>query len=219
MKISKLLLITVLGSTAFVTQALQASVLTLAGGPKADNGVNIAVSAKGTIEGRAISVNHVSEGLRSKVVVFPIKIYVAQMLVSDTSKYSCSANALISVGSMPQSALVATFLHQVTSDQLVTSFKDSFASNNVDVANASVKAFLDNVAASGPILNNQIFTIVGENLPDRTEAVTFEGASGGPKTVHGGKGFINSIFSIWLGNPADNELAKLKSQLTTCGAN
>jgi len=215
-----------------LSNSLFASVLTLTPGPSNIEGVNIAASATGTIEGRTLpQLSHVSASLREKWVPFPKNIYVAQLLVSDYQKFcsSFSTNPLAAVDNVSTIALVAKFVWQVTVDQLFSGFKDSFApnANNIDLSVPSINEFMDEVQAGGGVLAGQSFTIVGEKLTDGTEALTYEnplgkiGKEGKGNSIHGPSGLIKSVLSIWLGKPAagDKGLATTIKNLTTCGVN
>ena len=211
-------------SLFLVSQSVFASLLTLVPGTSNIKGVNIATSATGTVEGRALNLAHTSAGLRIYVTGGVIKtpIYVAQLLVSDYQKYctSVTTDALASVTAVPAKALISSFVYPVPQTKLVANFQESFSKNNVDMTVPAVKEFLDQVAAGGDVVTGQSFTIIGETLTDGTDVITYETPSGVlGKSIHAPAGFVKSVFSIWFGVPADKQLGDLKNDLSTCGVN
>jgi hypothetical protein len=72
---------------------------------------------------------------------------------------------------------------------------------------------LDAVSAGGDASQGKALTIVLQHLPSGQEAVTYEDTAGKTSTIVSGQGLVKKILSIWLGNPADSGLGKLKKTL------
>ncbi|MNL86058.1 hypothetical protein D3C87_2146140 [compost metagenome] len=56
-------------------------------------------------------------------------------------------------------------------------------------------------------------TVLGTKLPDGSERVSYETTSGQVTDIKGSDGFIEKVFSIWLGKPADDGVAQLKKSI------
>jgi hypothetical protein len=200
----------------------QASVLTFGPGSNTIQGVTVSDTAVSSVADRHSNLVHVASSLRTKfVAITHVKVYVAQLFASDHSKFDCTeGGALNSVDNQQTVALSMAFLRNVDAQTVSTSFEESFAANGVSLSDASISAFLKTIQEAGPAASNTNWIIVGEKLPDGTEAVTFENSHGQSTTTVGQKGFIKSVLSIWLGQPAsgDGDLGSLIKKLSTCAS-
>ncbi|MFL5812902.1 MAG: chalcone isomerase family protein [Bdellovibrionia bacterium] len=177
--------------------------------------VTIAKSATAKIADRNLTLQTVGAGIRAKkVAVVNVKVYVTQLMLSDSAHYvRTDAGALDSASTSPSSALKLDFLRAVDAQTVQLAFRDSLVANQVDLNDTGIKAFLDAVSAGGDAAQGKALTIVLEHLPTGQEAVTYEDNAGKATTVVGGQGLIRKILSIWLGKPADSGLNNLKKSL------
>jgi hypothetical protein len=206
---SVLVAVTLLASSAF------ADVLQLVPSGRTIEDVAISSSASATVQGRHFGLTTVGAGLRSKrVAIINVKVYVAQLMVSDASRFVHSADgALASMADMSQVAIRLDFLRGVDADTVQSSFRDALTANNVDFTSPAIMAFLNAVSAGGDAVDGKALTIVGERLSSTADAITYEDSDGKTTTVTGPTGFLRSIFSIWLGEPADSGVDNLKQAL------
>ncbi len=212
MKVSQLTL--ALMALTFAPSAF-AGVLSLENSAKQVSGVTISKGGKMIVEGRTTNLVTVGACLRKRYSLF--NVYVAELLVNDSSKYVCDeAKALDSLKNLNGVAVKLTFLRAVGMSDLQKAFTDGFDNNDVNADDAAIKKFMDAVAKGGDIANGATLSFTGEKLADG-EAVTYENAKGQAVTVKGGAGFVRSIFALWLGNiGSDDGLKSLKDKLTTC---
>ena len=189
-----------------------AQILKVQAGPEKMEGVALASSAN-TSDGQKLQF--VGAGLRNKkVVMMNVRVYVGQLFVADTAKFKKnSAEALKSVSEASPVAVQLHFLRDVDAEKVQSSFKDALEANKVDLKKSEVIKFLDAVKTGGEAKKASTMTILGAKKSDGSEVITYEDSNLKATTVSGGPGFIQDIFSIWLGHPSDDGVAKLKESI------
>lgn len=204
----------VLASTLMASSTF-AAVLTTTPGDKVIEGIKIAQTGQVNIENQQLPVSLIGAGLRAKhVVIANVKVYVAELLSSDASKFvRTDADALKSLDDSRTIALRMTFLRGVDAATVQTSFKEALDANKVNTADAAMSQFLTAVAKGGDAVNGKTLTIVMQKNADKTESVYYEDSNAKVTKVDGRQGFSSEIMSIWLGTPADSGVANLKVQL------
>lgn len=195
-----------------------ADLLTLKPGNSAKQGVNITAGATAQLAGANYELSTVGSGLRKKkVVLVPIKVYVAQLMVGDPGRHVKTANgALPSIDSQTTVAMHLTFLRDVPAQNVKESFQSSLDANGVPADDPDIAAFMNLVDEVGAAETNGTLTIFVTKNADQTETLALENklASGAVvKTMTGQKGLASKLMSIWLGVPADDYLAELKDEM------
>jgi hypothetical protein len=203
--------------TASVSTFAHADLLTMKAGTTVKNGVTISTGATATVEGKTYDLTTVGSGLRNKRVIFDVPVYIAQLLVSDASRYvKTEAGALPSLDNETSVAIRLNFLRDVPADKVTTSFQDGLDANAVDAKDADIVQFMAAVTKNGDAKNSGSLTIFLTKNDDGTETLAYENLRG-PKAdvtvVKGSKGLTNKVLSIWLGKTADSGLAALKTEL------
>lgn len=193
----------------------QAGILSQVSSGKKIETVETAKSATLSVNKQDISLEIVGAGLRSKkVVIANVKVYVAQLLSSDASKFvNNEAGALKSLDDSRTTAITLTFLRTVDAPTVQQSFKDALKANNVDMNEKAVADFLAAVNQSGDALEKKTLTIATQKNADGSETLYYEGTNGKLSQIEGSKGLTSKIMSIWLGNPADSGVAALKADI------
>jgi len=193
----------------------QASILKLEKGSRAIEGVNISKSAEASLDGQTLHLETVGGGLRWKKVLFAkVKVYVAQLLVSSPDRFvKKDKDALKSLDDSDTVALQMTFLRTVDAATVQSSFRDALLANKVDLNNDSIKNFLNAVKSGGDANSGSSLTILIEKHKDGSESLVYEDSLNKQTKVTSDKGLTQKILSIWLGVPADDGLASLKSDL------
>jgi len=182
-----------------LSQNLHADVLKLDPGTAVIENITISKGATATIEGRQTALTTVGAGLRrKKVAIIWAKVYVAQFLVADASKFD-RAHAWESLDRESAVAIRLDFLRYVDAQKVQTSFNEALVANKVDLNGTDIKAFLEAVSGGGDAETGKALTIVGERLADGSEVITYENTKGQAKILHGKAGFVKNVFSIWLG--------------------
>jgi hypothetical protein len=202
---------------ASMSSLAAADILTLKPGPNAINGVNISTGATASIDANktTIDLTTINAGLRAKQVIFSIPVYVAQLLLSDPSRYVHTANgALPSIDNEQTVAMRLTFLRDVDAQTIATSFQDGLDANKISAKDPDIAGFMKAVTQGGDVKNASSVTILITKNADGSETLAYEnGVNAAPTIVKGSKDFMHKVMSLWLGNTADSGLADLKKEL------
>ncbi|WP_413581428.1 chalcone isomerase family protein [Bdellovibrio sp. HCB288] len=175
--------------------------------------VALSTAATTTVDGEEVKLSEVGAGLRAKKVVFVnVKVYIGELFVADIAKFK-KAEPLSSVKDQKAIAIQLHFLRDVDAENVQKSFKEALTANSVDLSDASIKQFLDAVSQGGEAKSGKAITILGTRLKDGNEKISYETTSGPTTEIKGSAGFIEKIFSIWLGNPSDDGVAQLKKSI------
>lgn len=158
-------------------------------------------------------LQYVGAGLRNKkVILVNVRVYVGEFFIADTTKFQ-KTNPLKTVSESSPALIQLHFLRDVDAEKVQTSFKDALEANKVDLKKPEIQKFLDAVKTGGEAKSGKMLSIMGANKSDGSETIIYEDSSSKATTVSGGAGFIQDIFSIWLGTPSDDGVAKLKSEI------
>lgn len=197
--------------------ALVGTMITLlTSGAYAQSGTNqlegVTLSTNGlTKDGQKLQ--YVGAGLRNKkVVMVNVRVYVGEFFVSDTAKFKKS-DALKTVADASPALIQLHFLRDVDAEKVQSSFKEALEANKIDLKKPEIQKFLDAVKTGGEAKSGKMLSIYGAKKGDGSEVITYEDSNSKAITVSGGAGFIQEIFAIWLGTPADSGVAKLKEDI------
>lgn len=179
-------------------------------GSKKIEGVTLPSSAN-THDGQKLQF--VGAGLRNKkVFMVNVRVYVGSLLVADVTKFKKSA-PLLTLSEAAPAAVQLHFLRDVDADKVQSSFKEALEANKVDLQKPEVQKFLQAVKSGGEIKKGTLLTILGLKNSDGSEVIVYEDSNLKATTISGGVGFLQNIFSIWLGHPSDEGVAQLKSDI------
>lgn len=191
-----------------------AAVLTLTPGEKTLEGRNIPQSAQLKLSDRSVELSTVGFGLRSKkVMVANVKVYVAELLVSNAAAFEHHAAndaALKSLDKMEAVAIRMDFVRTVEAAKVAASFVEALNANQVDTRSAQVQAFISAVENGGDAAVGKALTIAFDT---KGSLIVYENADGSPQIIKADANLQRAIYSIWLGVPADAGLANLKKDL------
>jgi len=200
-----------------LAHASQAELLTLKPGTISKKNVNISTGATASLDGKNFELTTVGSGIRTKVVVVKLPIYVTQLMVAEPAQYvKTEAGALESLEKQSSVALRLTFLRDVPADKIETSFQDGLDANGVNSKDADVAAFLQQVNKSGDATSGASITILMTRNADQTVTLAFENtssAAGATSSITVSAKTLHQVMSIWLGTPADAGLASLKTEM------
>lgn len=147
-----------------------------------------------TFTGTKRSFSQKGAALRSKkVLMIKVKVYVAEYFKSESG----------------DQAMRLQFLRDVDAEKVMNSFKDALTVNAVDLQQMETQAFLKAVTDGGEAKEQTAMTILSINH-NGNEYLIYEGPSGKRTDLKVPAGFGQKIFSIWLGKPADEDLADMK---------
>lgn len=192
-----------------------AALLTTEGQGEKIEKMTLPTAAQVGIDGAVTKITSVGAGVRAKKVVFVnIKVYVGQLYV--TSPETFKKNEAEALGSLKDQKAVAVqlhFLRNVDAENVQKSFKEALKVNGVKEDDASVKEFLAVVSKGGEASEGKALTILGLRHADGSESISYETTNGQASVIKGTAGFVEKVFSIWLGKPADDGVAQLKKSM------
>lgn len=183
---------------------------------------NNIINTKGTeatvqVEGQSFKLSEVGKGLRRKPVsAVNMDFYKGELFVSDPRTFMRSdSGALASLDKQKAVALQLHFLRPVDSVIVQESLKKALQKNSVNIADPSVKLFMNALVQGGNVKENLVMSLVGTRMADGSEVISYETSDGASNVVTGSRGFIRDVFSIWLGKPEDAGLQEFKHELLT----
>ncbi len=203
---------------AFASITAKADLLKFTPGEMELSDVNLAKSAivldKAGKE-TTTQVDLLGAGVRNKVILINIPVYVAQLFSNNKAGYVRDGeNAL---GSLTTSAttvvLKISMLRDVDASTLAGSFSDALSANDLNVEEgelADVLAIIENAADADQ--GTEIVMLMQKNV-DGSVTLSMQDSSNAIKSYTGSAKLMHDIMSIWLGTPADKGLNKLKSAL------
>jgi hypothetical protein len=196
--------------------AVHADLITLKAGSVNKESVNISLGASVNLDGALYDVTTVGSGLRKKkVVLVPIKVYIAQLMLNDPNVFE-KTDALASIGKQTSVVMHLTFLRDVPADNIRESFQSSLDANGVPASDPDIVTFMTMVNDVGAAESGSTLTIFTTKQSDGSETVALENKKGTVtvmKTMAGSAGLTHKLMSIWLGVPADDYLTELKAEL------
>ncbi|MGE3973410.1 MAG: chalcone isomerase family protein [Bdellovibrionales bacterium] len=180
---------------------------------KAINKVKIAKSAMtNTSQGEA-PIAFTGAGTRIKTVFVDVKVYVAQLFVSNLSQFQrTEAGALPSLDDSGRVAIHITFLRDIDAAMTRTSLTNALARNHVNTQRKEFTDLLNAIESMGNATKGDQVAILSERQQDGTEFIMVDNYKGTQLSVVGPAGFARDFFSIWLGIVKDSDL-KLKRNL------
>ena len=197
-----------------------ADLLTMIPGTKTLEGVNVSKGATADISGQPLALTTAGAGLRTKKVMFDVKVYVTELLVADKTSFdlarTSASTALANLGEQKAVAIRLTFLRDVDAETVSSSFQEALDANQIDGKDSEINEFMKIVNSSGYVPQGGSLTLLITKKDDSTETLAYENLAGGNSAikVHAfGAGFTKKVLSIWLGVPADLGLEKLQSDL------
>ncbi|MGZ3742977.1 MAG: chalcone isomerase family protein [Pseudobdellovibrionaceae bacterium] len=157
----------------------------------------------------------VGAGLRNKkVLMLNVRVYVGEFFVADPAKFKKTpSEALKSLPEAAPAMIRLHFLREVDAEKVQASFKEALEANKIDLKKPEVQKFLEAVRTGGEAKKGKSLSVLGVKKSDGSEAITYESSNSKAITVSGGPGFIQDIFSIWLGQPSDEGVEKLKAEI------
>ena len=199
--------------TTLFTWSTQAALLTTEGSSGTLEKIALPESATVSLSDSTVKLNSVGSAVRAKKVMFVnVKVYVGQIFVADKDTFN-KADALLSLSNQNAAAIRLHFVRDVDAENVQASFKEALKVNNVKLDSEAITQFLTAVKKGGVAESGKSLTILAVKGSDSQETIYYETNSGGVTEVKGPAGFIKDIFSIWLGKPSDDGVAKFKSDI------
>ena len=151
-------------------------------------------------------------GIRSKtVLVATVKVYVLQLFADNKAGFSRDANALASLNSSTRVALKIDMLRTVSADSLASSLRDAAEANGYE-GDAEMANLLTLMSKSAEATQGKALTLLMVKKDGKT-SVYYEDTKGAMQSFVGSNELSTKILSIWLGKPADDGLAALRTTL------
>jgi hypothetical protein len=174
-------------------------------------GVKIYPEAKVKIGPRTVDLKLTGAGLRKKkVVIINAKVYVAASYI-DSPKGLDPKDPMKGIVASKVKALQLTLMRDLSAEKIRDSFRDSLASNQVDVKNPAIERTFAKITFD--VKEGSTITLVGyEKAGGGSQVVTWE--LPGLTITDEAPGLADMFWKIWFGNPADGGLEKLKAELS-----
>ena len=169
-----------------------------------------------TVNGTATVIKEISHGLRKKAIfgLVPVRVYVAELLATHPEKLIRTESGFLpSVKAAAPVQLHLTFLRDLPGRKVSESFKEGLEANKINVRKltSELNQVLEQIAAIQEFKKGQSFSVTaiwtgsqGAILLEDSEKI---------KVIPGSDEFIQQIFSIWFGKPADGKLTELRKEL------
>jgi hypothetical protein len=187
----------------------QAALLSYVPGKYKYDGVVLNQTA--TISDSTLKMDLLGAGVRSKtVLVAQVKVYVIQIFSDNKAAFSRDANALNSLKNA-NVALKIDMLRTVSADSLSSSLRDATEANGYQ-DDAEVENLLAIMAKSAEATSGKSLALLMTKKDGKTN-VYYEDTKGVMQSFSGSAELSTKILSIWLGTPADDGLAALKTTL------
>lgn len=177
-------------------------------------GVKLAKTASTKINNTNVHLTQVAAGLRQKkVLVANVKVYVAELYVSEPQKLNKSADHILhSLATMNTVAMQLTFMRNVEADKVQISFRDALVANGINLEEPAIKQLLEYVIKGGEAKEGKTLTFLINKNSDNTETLYYAANDDVVNSVTG-LDLIKKVFSMWLGEPADDGLKRLKEEM------
>ncbi len=200
--------LTMLGSVSF------ASLLTKELSGKDLAGVQMSKAASAKVDQYNVNLTQMGAGLRTKkILVVNVKVYTAELFASDAQAViKTDADVLATVANSKTAAMQLTFLRNVEAEKVQISFREALVANKVDTNAAEIQKLFGMMIAGGEAKDKKTMTFLANKNADGTDTLYFEDTIGNVGSAVG-TGLAKSIFSMWLGTPADDGLKKLKEDI------
>lgn len=155
-------------------------------------------------------------GLRKKKVfaLVHVKFYFAELLAAQPQKLiKTDSEILASLTAAQPLEMKLTLLRDVPNNQIIDYFTEALKANQITELNASpsIKLFFEELKNLKQLNKNDVFSFIGLWKKDKTILI-LQFPDKTTKMIEGDLQFLNQIYSIWLGEPADDKVKALKKE-------
>lgn len=197
---------------------VQAAMLSYEAGSKNLNGVVLnkaAVINDAAGKPTALRMDLLGAGLRAKtVLVVEAKVYTLQLFSDNKAGFSRDANALTSlIKNSGRVALKLDMLRTVSASSLSGSLKEALSANGyaIDAELTKVLSMFEKSAEATQGKSVSVL-LVKDSAKNKTN-LYYEDTKGVMQSLVGSPELMTKILAIWLGQPVDDGIQKLKAAL------
>ena len=170
-----------------------------------------------TYEAEEFTLLPAAAGLRKRKVfaLVHVKFYFAELLAAQPQKLiKTETEILPSLKNSQPVEMKLTLIRDVPNNQIIDYFTEAFKANEITEANYSpaIKLFFEELKNLKQLNKNDVFSFIGLWKKDKTILI-LQFPDKKTKMIEGDLQFLNQIYSIWLGEPADDKLKALKKEL------
>ena len=170
-----------------------------------------------TYEAEEFTLMPAASGLRKRKVfaLVNVKFYFAEFLAAQPQKLvKTETEILPSIKNSQPIEMKLTLIRDIPNNQIIDYFSEAFKANDITEANYSpaVKQFFEELKVIKQLNKNDVFSFIGLWKKDKTILI-LQFPDKTTKTIEGDLQFLNQIYSIWFGEPADDKLKALKKEL------
>ena len=160
-------------------------------------------------------VQLLSAGVRNKIMLLPIPVYVAQLFSNNKAGYVRDADEALS--SLTTSAttvvLKISMLRDVDASTLAESFSDALAANDLNVEDGELADVLSIIENSADADEGTEIVMLMQKNSDGSVTLSMQDSANTIQSYTGSAALMHDIMAIWLGVPADKGLIQLKDAL------
>jgi hypothetical protein len=200
-------------SMLFAVSSFSLAAVEFTGAPQqvSVSGITIPVYPTAKVDGEELKLT--GYGTRAKQIFLGLKanVYVA---ASYSTQPLESTNPMESVKAAKAKVIQLTFVRNLTSDEIRTSFEEALDKNGVDLNATPIQNIFAQFAFS--LKAGQTVTLTGtQNATGSMEKLVIEVP--GKTAQEEGKELATDFWRIWLGIPVDAEMGELKKALVGKG--
>ena len=176
--------------------------------------INLTKATNLVLDSEEFSLQPVTTGLRKKkfFALVNVKFYFAELLAASPQKIiKTETDILTSLKAAGPVEMKLTLFRDVPNDQLINYFTEAFNANSIfePSYSAAMKLFFEELKSIKQLNKNDVFSLIGLWKKDKTILV-LQRPDKTIKTIEGDVQFLNQIYSVWFGEPADDKTKALK---------
>ncbi len=167
--------------------------------------------------GQKFELRPVSHGIRKKKVfgLATVKVYVAELFSANPDKLEKTEDGILnSLKKSEAIQLKLTMTRDLSGKKISDSFKEALESNGLDpkALSTELNSVLNELLTVEEFKRNETISLTSV-WKDTKATLIIQKPNGQIKEIQGDEKFVNDLFSIWFGKPADDKLADLKKSL------
>lgn len=163
-------------------------------------GLDVNTGGKNVISliGRTEAIRH------KRIALFNINVYQARLFLPEKEAKNKIAKDLLET--FPKAVKINP-MRSFSGDRLKEAMLVSYEKNNVSLTSKAQEEFLDLISKHKIQKNNPVY-LVGIVNGDKEELHLI--MKNMNEVIYGQRGFLEEVFSVWLGKPVDSDMAKLQ---------
>ncbi len=197
-----------------LAHAQETTINTVLNDEKNSHDITLTKATNLTFDSEEFSLQPVTAGLRKKkfFALVNVKFYFAELLAAYPQKIiKTETDILNSLKAAGPVEMKLTLFRDVPNDQIINYFTEAFKANSIYESgySSAMKLFFEELKNIKQLNKNDVFSLIGLWKKDKTILV-LQRPDKTIKTIEGDSQFLDQIYSVWLGEPADDKIKALK---------